>query len=105
MEISGANAIITHVVEKEQCTVKRILSHRQHTDGSGAPTRGYDTGRSSYTAIGTGRIGAPVQTPIGNTIHVATARIHGIRANTWDPYSVRLQDSQYSATVLVLPST
>ena len=41
MEISGANAIITHVVEKEQCTVKRILSHRQHTDGSGAPTRGY----------------------------------------------------------------
>ena len=40
MEISGANAIITHVVEKEQCTVKRILSHRQHTDGSGAPTRG-----------------------------------------------------------------
>ena len=74
MEISGANAIITHVVEKEQCTVKRILSHRQHTDGSGAPTRGYDTGRSSYTAIGTGRIGAPVQTPIGNTIHVAIPR-------------------------------
>ena len=41
MEISGANAIIHHMVEKEQCTVKRILSHRQHTDGSGAPTRGY----------------------------------------------------------------
>lgn len=41
MEISGANAIILHMVEKEQCTVKRILSHRQHTDGSVAPTRGY----------------------------------------------------------------
>ena len=41
MEISGANAIIHHMVEKEQCTVKRILSHRQHTDGSVAPTIGY----------------------------------------------------------------
>ena len=51
MEISGANAIITHVVEKEQCTVKRILSHRQHTDGSGAPTRGYRYYRSEYMYV------------------------------------------------------
>ena len=54
MEISGANAIILHVVEKEQCTVKRILSHRQHTDGSGTPTRGY-----KYTSWYTRRTYAP----------------------------------------------
>ena len=55
MEISGANAIILHMVEKEQCTVKRILSHRQHTDGSVAPTRGYPSHTDSTGTVGTYR--------------------------------------------------
>ena len=59
MEISGANAIILHMVEKEQCTVKRILSHRQHTDGSVAPTRGYCT-VCTTVPIGTGTYGRNV---------------------------------------------